>query len=179
MGSLDFYIEYNIEVPNIGEDFTLEAGQRLRDLTADHSDLLGAAVSIESLVKAETPHRFQVRIVVYKRPENIAVVEKGPDPMSTLRNALDAIEKNVRDSREKLAQADPHRGEDLQTISHELSAEEVYGTYVEDIEPEELINQGRTGIANSLMIKEGLNQDAAYFAADQILRVAQRKIDSQ
>lgn len=179
MGSLDFYVDFNIEVPNIGEDFTLEAEQRLRSLTAAHSDLLGAAVSLENLVKAETPHRFRVRIVVYKRPENIAVVEKGPEPMSTLRNALDVMQKNVRDSREKLAQADPHRGEDLQTITHELSAEEVYGTYVENIDPEELLSQGRTGIASSLMLKKGLNQEAAYFAADQILRIAQEKIDSQ
>lgn len=179
MGSLDFYVEFNIEVPNIGEEFTLEAEQRLRDLTSDHSDLLGAAVSLVNLVKAETPHRFQVRIVVYKRPENMAVVEKGSEPMSTLRNALDAIEKNVRKSREKLMQVDPHRAEDIKTISDELSAEEVYMTYIEDIKPEELLRRGRTKLASSLMLKEGLNQDAAYFAADQILRIAQEKIDSQ
>lgn len=179
MGSLDFYIDFNIEEPNVGEEFTLEAERKLRNLTSEHSDLLGASVSIESLVKTETPHRFQVRIVVYKRPENIAVVEKGSEPMSTLKNALNAVEKNVRDSREKLLQVDPHRAGDIKTISHELSAEEVYMTYIDDMEPKELLHHGRTKLASSLMVKEGLNQEAAYFAADQILRVAQRKIDSQ
>jgi len=179
MGNLDFYIDFNIEPPNIGNDFTLEAERRLRDLVPPHSDLLGAAVSLEDIIKAETPHRFQVRIVIYKRPENIVVVEKGSEPMSTLKNALSIIEKKVRETREKLTQTYPHRENDIKTISWELSAEEVYGTYVNDIEPKELLQYGRTQLASSLMLKEGLNQEAAYFAADQILRIAQRKLDDQ
>ncbi len=76
MGTLEFYVDLNIEVPNIKDEFALEAEQNLRELAAAHSDLIGASVSVESLVEAESPYLYQVRIVVYKRPENLAVVQK-------------------------------------------------------------------------------------------------------
>lgn len=174
MGSLDFYVDFNIEMPNVGSEFKQEAEQNLRELASGHSDLVGASVSLERIVQAETSYLHQVRIVVYKRPEDIAVVQKDADPMTALRNALDALEQKVRESREKLAQVDPHRMGDTQTVSHELSAEEVYATYVEDDKPEELIKKGRTEIASKLMVEDGLNQEAAYFAADQILSTAEK-----
>lgn len=175
MGSLDFYVDFNIEMPNIGPEFTREAEQSLRKLASGHSDLVGASLSLEKIVATESSYLHQVRIVVYKRPEDIAVVEKDSDPMTALRNALNALEEKVRESREKLAQVDPHRMGDTQTVSNELSAEEVYATYAGDDKPEELIDKGRTKIASKLMVEDGLNQQAAYIAADQILRVAQEK----
>lgn len=61
----------------------------------------------------------------------------------------------------------------------ELSAEEIYAHYCRGINPRQLFDQGRTEIATGLRIKEGLSQDAAYYAADQILVHTQDLLDRQ
>jgi len=179
MGSLDFYVDFNIEDPNVGEEFNLEAEQRLRNLATGHSDLIGASVSLEKIVEAESPYLYQVRIVLYKRPEDIAVIEKESEPITTLNNALDALEGKVRASREKLAQVESRRAGANDAVLQELGAEEVYATYFKGQDPEEILRKDRTEIASALMVEEGLNQEAAHFAADQILQVALEKSNEQ
>ena len=179
MGSADFYIDFNIEVSNMGEEFNREAERQLRELASSHSDLVGAAVSLERIVKSETSHLYQVRIVVYKRPQDIAVIKQDSDPMATLRDALDALEEKVRDSREKLAQRETRNLDQIESIYYERTAEEVYAAYAEQWEPEEVLSMDRTEIASRLMVEEGLTEDAAYFAADQILRVAEERTSGQ
>lgn len=179
MGSLDFYVDFNVEDPNVGEDFNLEAEQRLRSLASGHSDLIGASVSLEKLVEAESPYLYQVRIALYKRPKDIAVIEKESEPMTTLKNALDALEGKVRQSREKMAQVESRRAGANDAVSQELSAEEVYATYYKDQDPAEILRKDRMEIASALMVDEGLNQESAYFAADQILQVAQEMTAEQ
>jgi ribosome-associated translation inhibitor RaiA len=175
MGSLDFHIDFNIEDQDVGNDFNLEAEQRLRDLTTGHSDLIGASVSLEKIVEVESPYRYQVRIALYKRPENIAVVEKESEPMIALNNALKALEEKVRTSREKLSQMESRRTGANEAVIQELGAEEVYATYFKGQDPEEILSKDRMEIAGVLMVEEGLKQDAAYFAADQVLRAAAEK----
>ena len=179
MGSMDFYVDFNIEVPNVQNEFKIEAERELRSLTAEHSDLIGAAVSLESLVKTETPYLYQVRIVVYKRPEDIAVIEKNSEPMIALKNALDALEEKIRTSREKLKHIDSHRNEEIETVFYELTPDEVYATYAKNQKPTDVIQKNRDEIASKLMVEEGLAEEAAYFAADQILFVAQKNTDQE
>lgn len=59
----------------------------------------------------------------------------------------------------------------------ELSAEEIYAHYCGGINPGQLFEQGRTELATRLRVKAGLVQDAAYYAADQILGVDQDLLD--
>ena len=59
----------------------------------------------------------------------------------------------------------------------ELSAAEIYAHYCGGIDPGQLFDQGRTGIATRLLVKAGLSQDAAYYAADQILVYTQELLD--
>jgi hypothetical protein len=79
----------------------------------------------------------------------------------------------VRESRERLAQRESRRAGSNDAVTRELTAEEVYATYAKGQDPQEFLSKGRTEIASELMVEEGLKQEAAYFAADQILRVAQ------
>jgi ribosome-associated translation inhibitor RaiA len=174
MASMDFYVDFNIEVPSVQEEFSLEAEQQLRRIASGHSDIVGAAVSLESIVKTETQYLYQVRIVVYKRPEDIAIIEKDSEPMIALNNALDALEEKIRASREKLTQNDSHRNEEIETVFYELTPDEVYATYAKNQKPTDVINKNRDEIATELMVKEGLTEEAAYFAADQIMFVAQK-----
>jgi len=179
MGSLDFHVDFNIEATNISDEFNLEAEQALRDFAAHHSDLIGASVSLENIVKTESPYLYQVRIVLYKRPEDLAVVEKGVEPMVALKGALEALTGKVRASREKLAQRETRRTGANEAVFQELTAEEIYATYAKNQDPEEFLEKDRTEIASELMVEKGLEQEAAYFAADQIMRVAQENANKQ
>ena len=179
MGSSDFYIDYNIEVADVGDAFKRETEQQLRDLAASHSDMIGAAVALEKTVDTESYDIYRVRIVVYKRPQDIAVSKQGADPMATLREALDALEEQVRASREKLSQQNTHRDSQIETVYYDLSADEIYATYAKGWQPEDVLRMDHTEIASRLMVEQGLTQDAADFAADQILLVAERINDQE
>ena len=179
MGSSDFYIDYNIEPSGMGDEFERETEQRLRELASVHSDIIGAAVALEKTVDTQTYDLYRVRIVLYKRPQDIVVTKEDADPMVTLRDALDTIEEQVRASREKLAQQDTHRDSEIESVYYDLSAEEIYATYAKGWQPEEVLQMDHTEIASRLMVEQGLTQDAADFAADQILLVAERINDQE
>jgi ribosome-associated translation inhibitor RaiA len=179
MGSSDFYIDYNIEVSDVSDGFERETEQRLRELISDHSDMVGAAVSLEKVADTQTYDVYRVRILLYKRPQDLVVTKQDADPMVALRDALHTIEDQVRTSREKLAQKDTHRDSQIHTVYFDLSAEEIYATYAKGWQPEEVLRMDHTELASHLMVKEGLNQDAADFAADQILLVAESLISDQ
>lgn len=179
MGSSDFYIDYNIEVSDVGDAFKRETEQRLRELASDHSDIIGAAVALERAADTQTYDLYRVRIVVYKRPQDIVVTKQDEDPMVTLKDALDALEAQVRSSREKLSQREPHRDSQIQSVYYDLTAEEIYATYVRDWGPDEILEMDRTEIIRHLMVEEGLTEDAADFAADQILRYAEQMTSGQ
>jgi ribosome-associated translation inhibitor RaiA len=179
MGSSDFYVDYNIEVSEITDNFKRETELRLQDLAADHSDIIGAAVAVEKVADTQTYDVYRVRIVVYKRPQDIAVAKQDPDPMVALRDALDVLEEQVRSSREKLAQSNPHRDQQIETVYYDLTADEIYATYAKGWQPEEVLQMNHTEIASRLMVEHGLTRDAADFAADQILLVAERINDQE
>lgn len=179
MGSSDFYVDYNIEVSEVNDDFKRETELRLRDLAADHSDIIGSAVAVEKVADTQTYDVYRVRIVVYKRPQDIAVAKQDPDPMVALRDALDVLEEQVRSSREKLAQSDTHRDQQIETVYYDLTADEIYATYAKGWQPEDVLQMDHTEIASRLMVEHGLTRDAADFAADQILLVAVRINDQE
>jgi ribosome-associated translation inhibitor RaiA len=178
MGSSDFYVDYNIEVSDVSDEFKRETERRLRELASTHSDLIGAAVALEKTVDTQSYDLYRVRIVAYKRPQDIVVTKEEQEPMLTLGEALDALEAQVRASREKLAQPDTHRDSQIESVYYDLSADEIYATYAKGWQPEDVVRMDHTEIASRLMLEHGLTQDAADFAADQILLVAER-IDDQ
>ncbi len=179
MANSDFYVDYNIEVSDVSDGFKRETEQRLEELTAEHTDIVGAAVALEKTVDTQTYDLYRVRILLYKRPQDIVVTREEADPMVALREALHAIEEQVRESREKLAQKDTHRDSEIQAVYYELSADEIYATYAKGWQPEDVLQMDHTEIASRLMIEQGLTQDAADFAADQILLVAERINDQE
>ena len=97
--------------------------------------------------------------------------------MVALRDALDALEEQIRTSREKLAQPDTHRDSQIETVYYDLSAEEIYATYAKGWQPDEVLEMDRDELIRHLMVEHGLAQDAADFAADQIFLAAERIID--
>ena len=62
---------------------------------------------------------------------------------------------------------------------YELSAREIYDTYAQQANPAELLNQSRMDLAARLRLAEGLSQEEALYAADQIQAQAQQIIAAQ
>ncbi len=179
MGSSDFYIDYNIEVSEVGDEFKRETEQRLRELAGSHTDMVGAAVALEKTVDTQSYDIYRVRIVVYMRPQDVVADKEEADPMVALRDALDTLETQIRTAREKLAQKDTHRDTQIETVYYDLTAEEIYATYAKGWQPEDVREMDHTQIASRLMLEHGLTQDAADFAADQILLVAETRDESE
>jgi ribosome-associated translation inhibitor RaiA len=101
---IDFVFEFYNEaaLPKALEnDLWAEAEGRLRRLAEGHTDITGASVSVDELTGGTTPHRFQVRVVAYMRPEHVVAVEKQETVEGTLKGALSAVERQVRELRNK------------------------------------------------------------------------------
>lgn len=104
MEELDFTIEFNSQglSDQVEAEMFAEADSRLRELAGDHNDLTGAAINVRRPAKTETSFIYEVTVVVYARPKNIAATEKETDPIIALKNSLNALERQVRKKREKL-----------------------------------------------------------------------------
>ena len=104
MNELDFTLELNSEhlSKQVEYDLFTEAETRLRDLAANHTDLTGAAINVRQPAQGITPPLHEVTVVVYSRPEHVAATQKEADPQLALGQALDAVERQIRERRDKL-----------------------------------------------------------------------------
>ena len=178
MSRLDFHIEFHGERTNLSNTLKEEAETRLRALAADRTDLIGASIGVEELAQEETPHIYQARVVAYIRPENIVAVEKAGAPDAALKGALEAVERQVRQRREKFQTQWQQTKEGVDAGVYQLSAREIFDAYVGQADVTEILNRTRTDIAAELMTKKQLDQEAAYYAADEILVYAQEAAES-
>jgi hypothetical protein len=117
-------------------------------------------------------------VVAYIRPENIVAVEKAGALDAALKGALAALERQVRRRREKFQTQWQQTIEGIDAGVYQLSAREIFDAYVGQADLTRLLNRTRTDIATELMAKEGLDQEAAYYAADEILVYAQETAES-
>lgn len=101
----DFDFEFYTEIPDPGDALRAEAREHLLALTEGHDDVIGASIAMEELTGEETPHRYQARVVLFVRPENIAAVEKSDSAEGALNGALTAVERQVRKKRDKLRES--------------------------------------------------------------------------
>jgi ribosome-associated translation inhibitor RaiA len=104
MKELDFTIEFDAQGLNerLEAEMFGEADSQLRELAEGQNDLTGAAINVRQPAQAETPFLYEVTVVVYARPENVAASTKEADPVSALKSSLSAVERQVRRKRETL-----------------------------------------------------------------------------
>ena len=105
MDKPNFPIEFNNEIDDVkkseNEYYTLAVG-RLNKLVEGHNDISGAVVNFKQPAKKhQTSYINEVTIVVYMGSEHIAATEKGEQFESTLDGALNAVERQVHEHREK------------------------------------------------------------------------------
>jgi len=78
---------------------------------------------------------------------------------------------DTNEIREKLDTAQFKHTQDTEKVICELSAQEVYGTYMKDADPVDILKDEHTKLDAKLMVEEGLDEEATYYAADQIMPV--------
>jgi hypothetical protein len=61
---------------------------------------------------------------------------------------------------------------------YELSALEIYDSYAQGADPADLVGQSRIELATRLRVEEGLKQEDAYYAADQMLAFARSRVEA-
>ena len=62
---------------------------------------------------------------------------------------------------------------------YELSAQEIYASYAQGADPSGFVEQGRIDLATRLRVEEGLKQEEAYYAADQMLAYARQVVEAR
>ena len=97
-----FALDFTSNISQPDTSLQSEAEDRIGKLAWKHNDITGAAVVVEELSNDNTPHSYRVRVVVYIRPENIAASKEKDNPGQALKEALTAVERQVREQREKL-----------------------------------------------------------------------------
>lgn len=102
MDNPNFDFEFYSEVPDPNDALRGMALTRLEALAADRRDMIGASVALEDISNENTPNRFKARIVAYTKPKNVAATEKGPSSEQALKGAIEAIERQVHQEREKM-----------------------------------------------------------------------------
>lgn len=104
MGTTEFYVDYETPGPYFTDPHKEEVEERLWALAREHTDIVGASVAVSTPGQGETPFLYQARIVIYARPEDIAAIKKDDTVQGALKAALTAIERQVRDKRERLGE---------------------------------------------------------------------------
>jgi ribosome-associated translation inhibitor RaiA len=104
MNELDFTLELNSEHLSKNSEYELftVAETRLKKLAEGHNDMVGAAINLRQPASGETAPLHEATVVVYTRPEHIAASQKESNPQLALKRALDAVERQIREKREKL-----------------------------------------------------------------------------
>jgi hypothetical protein len=62
---------------------------------------------------------------------------------------------------------------------YELDSMELYDAYAKGRDPVEVVAEGREALAQRLQVDHGLQQEDAYYAADQILEAAEQMIGGE
>lgn len=126
MDELDFTLEFHTDLVNspFEDNLHAEADSRLRELRGDHTDIIGATVTIRTEAAGETP-LYEATVVAHVRPENIVAREQDRSPEIALGAALDAVERQIREKRERLGKPWEQPGnEPLDQEMMELTAAE-------------------------------------------------------
>jgi hypothetical protein len=62
---------------------------------------------------------------------------------------------------------------------YELTAEDLYDSYAQGANPADLFGQSRIDLVTPLRVEEGLKQEEAYYAVDQMLAYARQRVEAQ
>lgn len=102
-----FAIEYYAEGAHLSQRDKDAIETRIHKLARGHRDIAGASVAIECVSGTNKHAEYKARLVVYCKPANIAASRTQPSFRSAVSEALEAVERQIREQRERMR--DRHR----------------------------------------------------------------------
>lgn len=102
MATPDFPVEIRSDTEGFTEKLRGKALGRLTDLKGDHTDIVSAAITIEEIAKGEEAFRYQFKVIAHMRPDPVIASKKADSVEAAMKSALDALERQVRERRDKL-----------------------------------------------------------------------------
>ena len=94
---IEFYMAVNRSTDRLEQ----EIQDCLADLSAGHSDITGASVSIVRQSHRHRPHLYRASVRVYTHPKNIHAQEKHENMHLAVKAALDRVRRQIQERREK------------------------------------------------------------------------------
>lgn len=101
MEATGFSVEYHTETYELTNGLKGKVEQRLEKLARRHHDITGASLAVQTVSGANRRPEYKVRLVLYHKPDNIAAIRKADTVANALLEALDAVERQVRQHRER------------------------------------------------------------------------------
>lgn len=94
-------IEYHSDTPAFTDALKARLEKHLRKLMRGNRDITSASVGVQTDSGDTRPRAYRIRIVLYKKPANIAVVEQGETVAGTLTEAVETLKRLVREQRDR------------------------------------------------------------------------------
>ena len=102
-----FSIEYYVEDGRLGKRERDAIDSRIYRLAHGYRNISGASVALECVSGSNKRAEYKIRVVVYCKPTNIAASRTQDSDRLAVSEALEAIERQVREQRERMR--DRHR----------------------------------------------------------------------
>lgn len=105
----DIAVEYHTETIEFTDAVKAKVDARLRKLASGHRDISGASVAINIISGANRHQEYRARVVLYHRPSNVVAIRKDATVSNAVLEAVEAIERQVRDQRERMRERNRNR----------------------------------------------------------------------
>lgn len=94
-------IEYHSDTPEFDDELKAKVEKRLAKLTKRNRDITGVSLAVHTASGDTQPKDYRVRMVVYRKPDNVAATGSSSTVAQAVADALGAVERQVRELREQ------------------------------------------------------------------------------
>ena len=105
-------IEYHAETEEFTETLRSKVERRLHRLAGGHRDISGASIAVSPISGANRHAEYRARIVVYHKLGNVAAVRVADTVSHPVLEAMDAVERQVREQRDRNREKSRSRRQD-------------------------------------------------------------------
>ena len=104
MEAITIPIEYQSDTPELDDELKEKTEKRLHKLTRRHRDITRVMISVKTTSGNTQPRDYRVSVNVSRKPDDANATGSGATVNKALSDALAAVERQVRQQREKLRQ---------------------------------------------------------------------------
>ena len=105
-------IEFHDETTELTDRLRTKVEGRVHRLARGHRDMTGVSVAASLVSGATRQPEYRVRVVIYHKLGNVAAACEANEVSGALREALDAVERQVRVHRERTREKNRARRRD-------------------------------------------------------------------